>query len=67
MSLYETLSKHMISIKDQIYQDILEFFDNCELNGKDIPINADPLSSTDHLTVSHEARLLKALYLKLMD
>ena len=31
-------------LKDSVYQEILEFFDNCELYGRQIPVIIDPLS-----------------------
>ncbi|KAI8915963.1 hypothetical protein EDD86DRAFT_185328 [Gorgonomyces haynaldii] len=44
VSLYETLAKHMIILKDQVYQEILEFFDNCEIYGRHLPVVVDPLA-----------------------
>ncbi|KAJ3369056.1 Tetratricopeptide repeat protein 30A [Kappamyces sp. JEL0680] len=84
VSLYETLAKHMIILKDSVFLEILEFFDACEFHGRNIPVMVDPLapnasqSPTGHRplgfdmddsasTVSSEARLLKALFLKLYD
>ncbi|KAI8900460.1 hypothetical protein BC833DRAFT_581763 [Globomyces pollinis-pini] len=43
-SLFETLSKHMIILKDSVFTEILEFFDACELHGRNIPVVIDPLS-----------------------
>lgn len=28
----------MILLKDSVFQEILQFFDNCEMNGRDIPV-----------------------------
>ncbi|KAI9339947.1 hypothetical protein BDR26DRAFT_861866 [Obelidium mucronatum] len=42
-SLFETLAKHMIILKDSVFAEILAFFDACELHGRKIPIVIDPL------------------------
>ncbi|KAH6571606.1 hypothetical protein BASA60_007078 [Batrachochytrium salamandrivorans] len=44
VSLFETLAKHMIILRDTVFQEILEFFDSCETHGKSIPVVIDPLS-----------------------
>nr|KAJ3418848.1 Tetratricopeptide repeat protein 30A [Polyrhizophydium stewartii] len=44
VSLFETLAKHMIILKDSVFQEILDFFDNCETHGRHIPVVIDPLS-----------------------
>ncbi|KAJ3272595.1 Tetratricopeptide repeat protein 30A [Terramyces sp. JEL0728] len=43
-SLFETLSKHMIILKDSVFAEILEFFDTCELHGRNIPVVIDPFA-----------------------
>jgi tetratricopeptide repeat protein 30 len=35
-ALYETLAKHLILLKDTVFQDILDFLDNCSAYGKNI-------------------------------
>jgi tetratricopeptide repeat protein 30 len=59
----------MILLKDSVYNDILAFFDNCELHGRDIPVVADPIGLEDidpaRNSVAFEARLLKALFLQI--
>lgn len=73
----------MIILKDTVFVEILEFFDACEFNGRNIPVIVDPLapnaasSPTGNrgffdeneiaTTVASEARLIKSLYLKLYD
>ncbi|KAJ3069482.1 Tetratricopeptide repeat protein 30A [Podochytrium sp. JEL0797] len=42
-SLFETLAKHMIILKDSVFQEILAFLDSCELHGRKIAIVIDPL------------------------
>ncbi|KAJ3015116.1 Tetratricopeptide repeat protein 30A [Thoreauomyces humboldtii] len=36
-SLFEMLAKHMILLKDPVLLEILQFFDTCELHGRQIP------------------------------
>ncbi|KAJ3314377.1 Tetratricopeptide repeat protein 30A [Boothiomyces sp. JEL0838] len=43
-SLFETLSKHMIILKDSVFNEILEFLDTCELHGRNIPVVIDPFA-----------------------
>ncbi|TPX62634.1 hypothetical protein PhCBS80983_g00262 [Powellomyces hirtus] len=44
-SLFEMLAKHMILLKDSVFQEILQFFDTCELHGRQIPaVVNNPLS-----------------------
>ncbi|KXS15136.1 TPR-like protein [Gonapodya prolifera JEL478] len=70
-SLYETLAKHMIMIKDIVLDDVLQFFDACTLHGRTIPVHLDSMFPDvfDPLrnNVAYEARLLKAAYLSLYD
>jgi tetratricopeptide repeat protein 30 len=66
VALYDALTKHMMTIKDSIFLEILEFFDQCDVYGRTIPARVDPLSSAeDKNSVSYEARYLKSLYLRL--
>lgn len=79
VALFETLSKHMLILKDSVYTEILEFFDTCEMYGRNIPVVVDPFNndsansryenSLEELSnsVSSEARYLKGLYLKLYE
>ncbi|KAI9005879.1 hypothetical protein BC832DRAFT_455049 [Gaertneriomyces semiglobifer] len=80
VSLFEMLAKHMILLKDSIFQEILQFFDNCELHGRDIPAavnaldasaaNVQSSAKTRHQVkrdVSSEARLLKSLFIRLYE
>ncbi|KAJ3342194.1 Tetratricopeptide repeat protein 30A [Gonapodya sp. JEL0774] len=70
-SLYETLAKHMIMIKDAVLDEVLHFFDACIHNGRAIPIHLDnvlpDVFDPVRNNVAYEARLLKAAYLKLYD
>jgi tetratricopeptide repeat protein 30 len=75
VSLFEALAKQLIIIKDGLHQEILEFFDNCENFGREIPASVELLpldpdaedDNKDKNTVSYEARLLKSLFLRLYD
>ncbi|KAI9098104.1 hypothetical protein DFS34DRAFT_619641 [Phlyctochytrium arcticum] len=42
-SLFEMLAKHMILLKDSVFQEVLQFLDNCEFHGRDIPTLVNPL------------------------
>ena len=59
----------MVLLKDSVFSDILTFFDNCELHGRETPVIVDPigLESIDPAknSIAYEARLLKSLFLKL--
>ncbi|KAJ3291276.1 Tetratricopeptide repeat protein 30A [Blyttiomyces sp. JEL0837] len=70
-SLFETLAKHMIMLKDAVFIEALAFFDACELHGRNIPIVIDPIGveSNDPAknSVSYEARLMKSLFLRLYE
>lgn len=59
----------MILLKDNVFSEILSFFDNCEMHGREIPVVADPigLETVDPAknSVSYEARLLKSLFLQI--
>ncbi|KAJ3193110.1 Tetratricopeptide repeat protein 30A [Irineochytrium annulatum] len=70
-SLFETLAKHMILLKDSVFTVALTFFDSSELHGRNIPIVIDPMGvegiDPAKNSVAYEARLLKSLFLKLYD
>lgn len=68
LALIETLSKHMIVLKDQSFNEILNFLDAAEIHGKDIKTKIDPLGNVDETkTVTYEARVLKRMFLKLRE
>uniref|UniRef100_A0A914Z467 Uncharacterized protein n=1 Tax=Panagrolaimus superbus TaxID=310955 RepID=A0A914Z467_9BILA len=65
------MTKHITTLRDDIMGMLLSTLENCEIHGKDIPTMAEgPLVSgqvTDvRKTVAYEARLLRALILKIM-
>jgi tetratricopeptide repeat protein 30 len=78
LALAETMSKHMLILKDTSMEEILEFFDKAEAAGGKVPviINAqvetvteggDAAPQQQNSTVAYEARQLKNLFLKLYD
>lgn len=66
MALLESLSKHMIVIKDTTISEIIDFLDLADEHGKNIPTVFNPLEEIDEKrTVSYEARELKRMYMKM--
>merc|ERR1711976_1160747 len=70
LGLIETLAKHMMVFKDEFYHEIMGFLDAAEEHGKEILTifnqqgqDVDPKRHN----VSHEARLLKMMFLKLRE
>ncbi|VDN06487.1 unnamed protein product [Thelazia callipaeda] len=70
----ENLAKHIISIRDSVLQDCLQFLEQCEIYGRNISTTvAGPLMASElqveHAvnTVTYEARLLKALILEVIN
>jgi tetratricopeptide repeat protein 30 len=58
----------MIVLKDQSFNEILNFLDAAEIHGKDIKTKIDPLGNVDETkTVTYEARVLKRMFLKLRE
>ncbi|KAJ3209193.1 Tetratricopeptide repeat protein 30A [Dinochytrium kinnereticum] len=70
-SLFETLAKHMILLKDSVFAEALAFFDACELHGRNIPVVIDPMGvegiDPAKNSVAYEARLMKSLFLRLYE
>ncbi|XP_038161619.1 tetratricopeptide repeat protein 30A [Cyprinodon tularosa] len=67
LSLLENMSKHMVMLRDAVVQECIQFLEQCEAYGKEVPaIIEEPLEETPlHIgrnTVTFEARLLKALF-----
>lgn len=56
LAMIEHMTKHMIVIKDQAYNEILNFLDHAEIHGKDIKTVINPLeANNDKKTVAYEA------------
>ena len=68
LSLLETLSKHMLVLPDASYNEILNFLDAVEANGKNVKTVIDPLEEeNEKKTAAYEAKLIKRVVLKLRD
>mmetsp|Transcript_60002 Transcript_60002/g.135303 ORF Transcript_60002/g.135303 Transcript_60002/m.135303 type:complete len:647 (-) Transcript_60002:151-2091(-) len=71
LALGETLGKNMILLKDEAFDDIINFFDAAAQVGKSIATTISPLETQENAppqrTVSMEARLLKRFFLKMRD
>lgn len=71
LALAENVSKHMLILKDQSVEEILEFLTRAEAAGQNIPavINAPTADGSDFSTqyVAYEARQLKTLFLRLHE
>ncbi|KHN73145.1 Tetratricopeptide repeat protein 30A [Toxocara canis] len=72
VSTIENIAKHIISIRDSVLNECLQFLEQCEIYGKHIPTTVDgPLMESQlesaKNTVTYEARLLRAILLQVMD
>jgi tetratricopeptide repeat protein 30 len=68
MSMIETLSKHMLVMRDATINELLNFLDAVEVHGKGIKTVIDPLEElNEKKTVAYEAKLLKKMFLQLRD
>uniref|UniRef100_A0A1A8MYT5 Tetratricopeptide repeat protein 30 n=1 Tax=Nothobranchius pienaari TaxID=704102 RepID=A0A1A8MYT5_9TELE len=72
LSLLENMSKHMIMPRDAVVQESIQFLEHCEGYGKEVPaVIEQPLEELHvHIgknTVTYEARLLKALFYKIIS
>jgi len=70
LSLVENMSKQMIMLRDSIKEEIIQFFEQCEAHGRDVPVYIEQPLEQEQLhagknTVTYEARLFKSLFLKL--
>lgn len=68
LSLIEYLAKHMMVLKDQAFNEILNFLDAAEIHGKEIKTKIDPLGNVDETkNVTYESRVLKRMFMKLRE
>jgi len=71
LALGETLGKNMILLKDEAFDDIINFLDAAAQVGRSISTSISPIenqdSSAPKRTVAVEARLLKRFFLKMRD
>lgn len=62
------MAKHMIVIKDQNFNELLNFLDHAEIHGKEIKTSINPMdANNDKKTVAYEARTLKRMFLQLRE
>lgn len=69
-SMMENIAKCVIVIRDDVLIECLQFLEACEAHGHEIPTEANLFAVRPGeivRMVSHEARLLRALLLQLMD
>ncbi len=67
LGLVETLVKNMLTLQDSIFQDIMLFLEAADEHGRDIPTvigQTEGDVDVEESNVSREARLLRALLLK---
>ena len=70
-ALIEQMAKHMITINDQVMEDIIEFLEMAEVHGRSTrTVEENPLETKEAFeegreTVTYEARVLKDLILRL--
>ena len=72
LSLMENMSRQVVILRDSSIEECLQFLNNCELHGKTIrAVEESPLSPLDiesgKNTVTYEARLLKYLFLSILQ
>lgn len=72
LALLENMSKQIITLKDSIQEDCLQFLTHCEKHGYEVKAIAEAPLEMESLhpgrnTVSYEARLLKALFLQVIQ
>lgn len=65
------MAKQLIMVEDSAVQEMIDFFEACEIHGRNVSTAEDVLAQTDAFdtgrhTVTYEARHLKNLLLKLM-
>lgn len=66
LALVDGLAKHMITLNDKIFEDVLLFLDKVHAAGKEIPASFNPMEKSSR-TVATEARMLKRTLLKIRD
>ena len=69
-SMLENVARHVIVLRDEVLIECLRFLETCEMHGHDIATETNLFGVRPGelpRMVSHEARLLRALLLRLMD
>ncbi|KAK6639634.1 Tetratricopeptide repeat protein 30A [Polyplax serrata] len=72
ISLVENLAKNVIVVRDSVFQECIQFLEQCEIHGRNMKtVLENPLDGTDgkdgKATVAYEARYLKYLLLKVQE
>lgn len=70
LALGESLGKNMILLKDEAFEELVNFFDAAASVGKNMPTTIDLLDNAETAqkrTVAQEARLFKRFFLKMRD
>lgn len=71
LALGESLGKNMILLKDEAFEELINFFDSAAQVGRSIPTEINLLDNQEAAaqkrTVSMEARLFKRFFLKMRD
>ncbi|ROT65100.1 Tetratricopeptide repeat protein 30 [Penaeus vannamei] len=72
LSLIENLAKHMITVKDSVIQECIQFLEHCEVYGRNVKtLIEQPLEEMamhpGKNTVTYESRLAKALLLQIQQ
>merc|ERR1719440_1698421 len=67
LALGESLGKNMVLLKDEAFDDLINFFDAAAQIGKNIPTTINLLEAVGQkeTTVAQEARLFKRFFLKM--
>ncbi|KAL3103629.1 hypothetical protein niasHS_000265 [Heterodera schachtii] len=69
-SMLESIARCVVEISDNVLFDCLHFLESCELHGReivtDVPMHGARPGELPRM-ISHEARLIRALLLKIMD
>jgi len=72
LSLIENMAKHMISVRDTVITECIQFLDHCEIYGRNVKTIIEQPLAHEHIhqgknTVTYEARVLKSLLLNLQE
>ena len=53
LSLVENLAKHMISVRDTVITECLQFLDHCEIYGRDVKTVIEAPLASEHIHQGH--------------
>ncbi|ODM96103.1 Tetratricopeptide repeat protein 30A, partial [Orchesella cincta] len=72
ISMIEKGTKHVTNVRETVYSDCIQFLEHCEMYGRTVktvienPLEVSPLHLGKN-TVTYEARLIKAMLLRLLE